>query len=159
MRYYPSNSTALSLLNERSFARDLATFNSAGKGASLRDHDEDFARQAVKVRTSVPIVPAAQSLPTKPNSFKMFNWSARLTEFIASATTGALICQSVHARSALAHPRRTARKIFIMVKLEDAEDERHGVSRNCFFVIFTANPEALDNVARDALPDWDRLKA
>jgi hypothetical protein len=39
--------TALDLFNERSFARDLAAFNSAREGASLLDHDEDFAHEAV----------------------------------------------------------------------------------------------------------------
>jgi len=38
--------TALNLFNERGGARDLAAFNSAGEGASLLDHDADFAGEA-----------------------------------------------------------------------------------------------------------------
>jgi hypothetical protein len=36
------------ILMSGGFTRDLAAFNSAGKGDSLLDHDEDFAREAVR---------------------------------------------------------------------------------------------------------------
>lgn len=44
------DSAALYLFNERIFARDLATFDSAGEGAALCGHDEDCAPEAEKRR-------------------------------------------------------------------------------------------------------------
>src|SRR5438105_2222821 len=46
--------TPVDLPNERSFARDLAAFNSAGEGASLLDHVEDFAREAIRALPGPP---------------------------------------------------------------------------------------------------------
>src|SRR5919106_3048019 len=46
--------TAVDLFNERSFARDLAAFNSAAEGASLRDHVEDLARAAIRALPGSP---------------------------------------------------------------------------------------------------------
>jgi hypothetical protein len=52
----------------------VAAFNSAGQGASLRDHDEDFARQAVK-----GLEPGTVHSSDNRGVFKSFKWFDQFT--------------------------------------------------------------------------------